>query len=164
MNILLKTFLISRAFFRELPEYIVRLSNAAISFLIVFMIIALIAYAGSIAIKVYQGFSHYSPGNVLHDAALLIVIVKAYKVMLYYYKRHRVSIKYIVEISIIAPAIELVFASGAGGYSLWISILFGVFGVANLIIYIFFYEKLTKIDEKECLSNTDLDSRSPGQK
>jgi uncharacterized membrane protein (DUF373 family) len=150
-----------RGFFKVLPDHLIRIMNGAISFLVLFMIFALIAFAGAKAIAIYQGFANYASGNVLHDTALLIVIVKAYKVLLYYYKRHRVSIKYIVEISVIAPAIELIFA--AGEQSLWISVLFGVFGIANLIIYILFYEKLSKIDEKECLSNTDLDPRSSPQ-
>ena len=143
-----------KKFLHDLPEYIIRFSGGAISFLIFFMIIALIAYAGAKAISIYQGFADYSPGNVLYDTALLVVIIKAYKILLYYYRRNRVSIKHIVEISIIVPAIELVFA--AGERALWITVLLGAFGVANLLIYIFFYEKLSKIDKKECISDVDL--------
>ena len=147
-----------RGFFKRLPEFLITLANGGISFLVFFMIIALLAFAGAKAISIYQGFANYAPGNVLHDTALLIVIVKAYKVLLYYYRKQRVSIKYIVEISIIAPAIEIIFASSE--QPLWVLVLFGVFGVANLVIYIFFYEKLAKIDEKECTTNVDLDTNS----
>lgn len=134
-------------FFKKLPENILRLSSKAISFLILFMIISLIVFAFSKAVGIYQGFSNYSPGNVLHDTALLIVIIKAYKVLLYYYRSQQVSLKYIVEISIIAPAIEIAFA--AGEQALWLTVLLAAYGTANLVIYLLYYEKLALIDSKE---------------
>ena len=149
----IKIFLFIRKFIHRLPEYIIWLSGKAISILTFFMIFALIAYAGTKAISIYKGFANYTPGNVLYDVAILMVIIKVYMVLLYYYRRHRISLKYIVEISIIVPAINIVFATGA--QALWITVLLGVFSVANLFIYIYFYDKLSEVDERE--SNCDAE-------
>jgi len=50
-----------------------------------------------------------------------------------------------VEISIIAPAIEIVFAFDKHPFIVLIAL--GGFGIANLLIYILYYEKLLKIDK-----------------
>ena len=150
----IKIFLFIRKFVRRLPEYIIWLSSKAISILIFFMIFALVAYAGAKAISIYKGFANYAPGNVLYDVAMLVVIIKVYMVLLYYYRRHRISLKYIVEISFIVPAINILFA--VGEKALWVTVILGVFSVANLFMYIYFYEKLSKIDEKECICDAEL--------
>jgi len=85
--------------------------------------------------------------STVHDIALVIVLVKAYRVLLFYLEEHHISIKYIVGISIIAPAIEIIFATQ--NQTLPINILFGIFSVVNLVIYLQYYEKLSCIDKLE---------------
>jgi len=88
--------------------------------------------------------------ELLHTIAFTIVLVKAYKILISYAETSRINIKYLVEIAIIAPTIELIF--NARNYSLEINVLFAVFALGNLIAYLFFYKtiKLVSSDhEKE---------------
>lgn len=51
--------------------------------------------------------------SLLHFIAFTIVLVKAYKILMSYAKHQHVSIKYMVEISIIAAAVEIFFNAHA---------------------------------------------------
>ncbi len=132
----------------KISDYVLKLVNSLFSFLILAMIVALVAYAGVKTFNIFFNFDLLGYTNVLHEAALLIVFVKAYRVLLNYYKQHTVSIKYIVEISIIAPAIDVVF--GSASRDIWITILFTVFSLGNLVLYLYFYDKLSGIEKSEC--------------
>ena len=88
--------------------------------------------------------------ELLHTIAFTIVLVKAYKILIAYAESSKINIKYLVEIAIIAPTIELIFNSR--NYTLEINVLFAVFALGNLIAYLFFYKtiKLVSSDhEKE---------------
>ena len=85
--------------------------------------------------------------SILHNIAVTVVLLKAYRVLVFYFQKHHISIKYIMEISIIAPAVEIIFASSQQPMS--VNILFGVFSLANLVLYLVFYERLTMIDKRE---------------
>ncbi len=88
--------------------------------------------------------------ELLHTIAFTIVLVKAYKILIAYAESSKINIKYLVEIAIIAPTIELIFNSR--NYTLEINILFALFALGNLIAYLFFYKtiKLVSSDhEKE---------------
>ncbi|MDZ4216731.1 MAG: hypothetical protein U1C97_00245, partial [Candidatus Gracilibacteria bacterium] len=82
----------------------------------------------------------------VHDVAYIIVLVKAFRVLLFYLQTQHLSIKYLIEISIIAPAIEIIFASANFSFSM--NLLFVVFSLSNLIIYLTYYEKLSLIDQE----------------
>lgn len=82
--------------------------------------------------------------NIVHNIAYIIVLLKAYKIMVYYFRYQNLSIKYLVQIAIIAPAIEVIFA--INDQSLWINILYASFSLANLLIYIIYYKELDKFD------------------
>lgn len=90
--------------------------------------------------------------GVLHTIAFAIVLIKAYNILISYAKTRHINIKYLVEISIIAPAVEIIFNSHA--YSLSVLILLAVFGVANLVIYIVFYDKFKVVGETKHVSHT----------
>ncbi len=81
--------------------------------------------------------------QLLHTIAFTIVLVKAYKILICYAQTRHLNIKFLVEMAIVAPTIELVF--NIGKYSLEINILFAVFSFANLIAYLFFYKTLKTI-------------------
>jgi len=83
--------------------------------------------------------------NILHFIAFTIVLIKAYRILICYAKTQHINIKYLVEIAIIAPAIEILFNSHA--YDLSILILFAFFGVANLIIYVWKFDQFKKIEK-----------------
>lgn len=81
--------------------------------------------------------------ELLHTIAFTIVLVKAYKILVSYAQKRHVSIKYLVEISIIAPTIEIVFNSQK--YPIEFNIMFGVFAFANLIAYLHFYPTIKHV-------------------
>lgn len=88
--------------------------------------------------------------ELLHTIAFTIVLVKAYKILIAYAETRHINVKYIVEISIIAPVIELVFNSR--NYPFEVNALFAGFAFLNLVAYLFFYKtvKLVNADyEKE---------------
>lgn len=100
-----------------------------------------------------------SPGRtalelgLLHTMAFTIVLVKAYKILITYAETRHINIKFMVEISIIGPTIELIFNSR--NYPFEINVLFASFAFLNLIAYLFFYKTLKKVNEdheKECLT------------
>lgn len=90
--------------------------------------------------------------DFLHSIAIIIVVLKAYRVLLFYLETLHVSIKYIVEISIIAPAIELIFAPQ--GQELWLTAILGLFALANLVIYLFYRDKLIESDREMMTEKT----------
>ena len=81
--------------------------------------------------------------DLLHTIAFTIVLVKAYKILISYAQRRHVSIKYLIEIAIIAPTIEIVF--NATKYSVELIALFAVFAFANLLAYLFFYPTIKHV-------------------
>jgi len=99
--------------------------------------------------KIYVHFSEVNSEDVLHTIALTIVFVKAYRMLLYYLQCHYVSVKYIVEISIIAPAVDLIFAWGNRPFE--INVLFALFSASMLIIYLVFYKRIDSLND-ECMN------------
>lgn len=84
-----------------------------------------------------QDFMDVHSKRALHSIAEVIILIKAYRILVSYLKTHHVSIEYIVEISIVASAIELVFATDL--HSLGTNVVIAIFGVVNLIVYLFFF-------------------------
>ncbi len=90
--------------------------------------------------------------NLLHTMAFTIVLVKAYKILVSYAETRNINIKFLVEISIIAPAIELIFNSR--NYEFEINVLFATFAFLNLVAYLFFYKTLKTVSsdyDKGCI-------------
>ena len=81
--------------------------------------------------------------NILHFIAFTIVLIKAYRILVSYAQLQHINIKYLVEIAIIAPAIEILFNFHA--YSLEILILFAGFGIANLVVYVWKFDQFKDI-------------------
>jgi len=75
--------------------------------------------------------------RALHSIAEVLILIKAYRILVSYLKTHHISVEYIVEISIIASAIELLFA--ADTHNVYTQAIFAVFGLSNLIIYLYFF-------------------------
>ncbi len=82
--------------------------------------------------------------ELLHTIAFTIVLVKAYKILISYAETRHINIKFLVEIAIIAPTIELVF--NARGYPVEVMTLFAAFAFCNLIAYLFFYSTLKTVN------------------
>jgi uncharacterized membrane protein (DUF373 family) len=82
--------------------------------------------------------------ELLHTIAFTIVLVKAYKILISYAETRHINIKFLVEIAIIAPTIELIF--NAKSYSFEANLLFAGFAFLNLVAYLFFYSTLRTVN------------------
>jgi uncharacterized membrane protein (DUF373 family) len=131
---------------KDMFDNFIPYTKLAISLIIFGTILLLLAFG---CIKLYEiGASLMRGGGdsiaFLHSIAIIIVVLKAYRVLVFYLDTLHVSIKYIVEISIIAPAIELIFVPQ--GQNLWLTAILGTFALVNLVIYLSYHERLTESD------------------
>lgn len=133
----------------DLKHQLTKLITKSISLVVsLFLFATLVILTLFTALKIYDLFFlviRLQTHNIVHDIAFIIVLVKAFRVLLFYLQTQHISIKYVIEISIVAPAIELIFA--AQNQDLWLNILFAIFSLANLVIYLAYYEKLANIDQ-----------------
>jgi len=93
--------------------------------------------------------------QLLHTIAFTIVLVKAYKILISYAQTRHINIKFLIEISIIAPTIEIIFNSR--NYALEVNALFALFAFLNLVAYLFFYKTIKTVStdyEKEACGST----------
>ncbi len=81
--------------------------------------------------------------ELLHTIAFTIVLVKAYKILIAYAETRHINLKFLVEIAIIAPTIELIF--NPKSYQFEAMMLMAGFAFANLIAYLFFYTTLKTV-------------------
>lgn len=81
--------------------------------------------------------------ELLHTIAFTIVLVKAYKILLAYAETRAINIKFLIEIAIIAPTIELIF--NARSYPFEVNVLFAAFSFLNLVAYLFFYHTVKTV-------------------
>lgn len=76
----------------------------------------------------------------LHNVAVLLILMKAYRVLVEYMRYHHIDIKYMVEIAIIACVLELLFNYSA--YSVEMRYIFLGLAVSFLGFYVFGYKHL----------------------
>ena len=76
--------------------------------------------------------------RILHAVARTIVVLKAYRILVSYLRSHHVTVKYMLEIAIIASIVELLFAYDLHDFET--KIIFAVFGLVGLALYLYFYE------------------------
>ncbi|MDC0506202.1 hypothetical protein OAN96_01255 [Candidatus Gracilibacteria bacterium] len=82
--------------------------------------------------------------QVLNIVTFILVLVKSFKILVSYSKNHHIAVKDLVEISIIALLMEVVFNFGL--HDITTNILFAVLGTALVIVYttIPYFRKSTK--------------------
>lgn len=88
--------------------------------------------------------------ELLHTIAFTIVLVKAYKILIAYAHTRHINLKFLIEIAIIAPTIEIIF--NVRNYSIHTMGLFALFAFANLVAYLYFYKTIKHVSldyEKE---------------
>jgi uncharacterized membrane protein (DUF373 family) len=81
--------------------------------------------------------------ELLHTIAFTIVLVKAYKILIAYAETRHINIKFLVEIAIIAPTIELIF--NAKSYNQEQMIVMSLFAFSNLLAYLYFYHTIKTV-------------------
>lgn len=84
--------------------------------------------------------------DLLHGIAVMLIFVKAYKILTSYYVHQHISIKFLVEIAIIACTVEVLF--NVKNLALPVLIVLALFGTANLLIYLLFAEKLERLEHR----------------
>jgi len=91
--------------------------------------------------EIFQGIN----ADFLHTVAVLLILMKSYRILVEYMKYHHIDIKFMVEIAIIASVMELLF-----NYSYYTEdmriILLGL-GVGFLALYVFKYDTLVRAME-----------------
>lgn len=93
-----------------------------------------------------------APDGVIHAVPITIILVKAYKLLLEYAKTQHVNIKYILEIAITAPVVEIIF--NFTGYDHIQLIFMGGFTVIMSLIYLYFYETIKKVEVDYAVEHT----------
>lgn len=126
-----------------------------VSTLIFATIVGLIFYLFRIVVELFRSLPDLDINRMLYSVAIVIILVKAYRLLLFYMQTHHVSIKYIVEIAIIAPAIELIFVPSGRGDTL--NIIYAVFSLASLFIYVQYFARLCTADHTDILEEEALE-------
>lgn len=129
---------------KEKIDFITKITDTGFAIIIFCAILSLVIFSFRAAFDLFLQSVASNIGNIVHNVAYIIVLLKAYKILIYYFRYQNLSIKYLVQIAIIAPAIEVIFA--VNQQSIWVNVLFATFSVANLLIYIFFYKKFDEFD------------------
>jgi len=115
-----------------------------VSIIILTVTIGVVMFAAMQAFVLFQNILEFNSKEILRKVALIVILVKAYRLLIYYMQSHHVSIRYIVEISIIAPSVEIIFTPE--NRSLELNILYAVFAIANLLIYLKLCSSIDRID------------------
>lgn len=80
--------------------------------------------------------------DFLHNIAVLLILMKAYKILVEYMRYHHIDIKFMVEIGIIACILELLF--NFNHYTEDMRVVLAGISAIFLAIYAFRYDALTK--------------------
>lgn len=132
---------------------VIKKLDQTVSALILLSIVLLLLFMSAVLIKGVINIAHLffedrEPPieRILHGIAITLIFVKAYKILVSYYLEHHISIKFMVEIAIIATTVEILF--NAKSFELPMLIVITVFGIANLIIYLLFGHKFNTVDHQ----------------
>ena len=134
--------------------------NACISFiafvtalsLVIYMLVAFLSGMFDLSLLMYdtvflgpserQVIFNTLNSDFLHNIAVLLILMKAYKILVGYMKYHHIDIKFVVEIGIITVVLELLFNSQQ--YSESMRMVMASMAVAFLVVYAFKYDTLLK--------------------
>lgn len=131
----------------QLEPHILRLTDSVFTILIFLSIVALILYGTRTVWQMLVDVVDEANINIIHNVVYIVVLLKAYKILTSYLESHNLSINYLVQIAIIAPAIEVIFATSA--QPLATNIMLAVFSIINLVIYLYFYQDLKSMDAQK---------------
>lgn len=138
-----------------LMDKAVRGADSIVSLAIFATIVGLVLYIINLVIDIFTSLPEADISRVLYSLSIVIILVKAYRILLFYMNKHHVSIKYIVEIAIIAPAIELIFVPD--GRDLGLNIVYALFSLGSLLIYVLYFAKLCDADDKDMKEEAQIE-------
>lgn len=134
--------------------------NACISFiafvtalsLVIYMLVAFLSGMFDLSLLMYdtvflgpserQAIFNTLNSDFLHNIAVLLILMKAYRILVEYMKYQHIDIKFMVEIGIITVVLELLFNSQQ--YSESMRMVMASMAVAFLVVYAFRYDTLLK--------------------
>lgn len=141
-------------------ERIVPFLNGCVSFvafitalaLVIYMLIAFVSGTFDVALLMFdtmflepverQSVLNVLNGEFLHNVAVLLILMKAYRILVEYMRYHHIDLKYMIEIAIIACVLELLF--NFQQYSQDMRLVLLGLGVTFLGFYVFKYDNLVK--------------------
>jgi len=124
----------------HLNTWACKILDAIVSFLILVVLIAFLFFMAAKALEIGLNVFNFNFEHIVHEVIYFIVFVKVYKIVSSYFQYHHINVKYILEISIIAPMIEVIFMTGEKSW--WVTSVFVVFSILSLLLYLIFYEKI----------------------
>lgn len=92
-------------------------------------------------------------GEFLHNIAVLLILMKAYRILVEYMRFHHIDIKFMVEIAIVASILELLFNYRV--YSIEMRYILLGLAIAFLGFYVFGYKSLKQASKDAQCSLTD---------
>lgn len=157
---------------KRLPSYkkTTHVLDLLVSFFVLVTALVLVMYMGvsilhgiisfipSIKILLFPGehareVINNANADLLHSVVFIIVLLKAYRILIDYACTHHLSIKFMMEIIIIATSVEVVFSSDS--YSPIVLAVFVVFGLGNLLLYLIYNDKIKEIGEEYNKEHSD---------
>lgn len=120
--------------------------------LVIYMLIAFVTGTFDVALTMFdtlflspaerQSILNTVNSDFLHNVAVLLILMKAYRILIEYMRFHHIDIKFMVEIGIIASVLELLFNST--NYSEHMQMVLAALAVSFLGFYVFRYDNLLK--------------------
>lgn len=118
--------------------------------LVLYMLVVIVTGTFDVASTIYQTILLDSTerqkifnvlnAEFLHNVAVLLILMKAYRVLVEYMRFHHIDIKFMVEIAIIASVLELLF--NFASYSIEMRYILLGLAVAFLGMYVFGYKQI----------------------
>jgi len=100
--------------------------------------------------------------DFLHNVAILLILMKAYRILVEYMRHHHIDIRYMIEIGIIACILELLFNSEK--YTETMQWVLALMAVAFLVMYSFRYDTLTQATKDAAQQYKDAKNESLAEK
>jgi len=120
--------------------------------LVVYMLVVIVTGTIDVASAIYntvfldaeerQVVFNILNADFLHNVAVLLILMKAYRVLVEYMRHHHIDIKFMVEIAIIASVLELLFNYKTYGAEMRY-VLLGL-AITFLGFYVFGYKSLSQ--------------------
>lgn len=118
--------------------------------LVVYMLVVIVTGTVDVSNTIYQTVFmepsertitfNFLNAKFLHNVAVLLILMKAYRVLVEYMRHHHIDIKFMVEITIIASVLELLF--NFRNYDMDMLYVFAALAISFLGLYVFGYKTL----------------------
>lgn len=118
--------------------------------LVVYMLVVIVTGTIDVSNTIYQTIFmdplertktfNYLNADFLHNVAVLLILMKAYRVLVEYMRHHHIDIKFMVEITIIASVLELLF--NFRNYEMQMLYVLGGLAISFLGFYVLGYKQL----------------------